>query len=65
MTAINEKDLSIAYNLAVNYDKDLPKYKTCGGMHKKENSEVTSPTLMWVEAFDLILAKMKKAGFPF
>jgi len=55
MTAIDGKDLSVVHNFSVNYYKDLPKYKTNGGMHCKDNNEVTSPTLMWVEAFDLIL----------
>lgn len=33
----------------------------CRGPH----SQVTSPTLMWVEALDLILHRLQEASFPF
>ncbi len=50
---------------ALNFDADLPDYKTRGGVHRHADGlTVTSPPLMWVEALDLLLARMKKAGVP-
>ena len=63
--ALNEK-LDICYEEHVQFDADLPKYKTKGGVHiHDDNMTVTAPTIMWVEALDLLLNKMKTASFPF
>lgn len=66
-TAIQANDLKVVKTYAVNYDKDLPHYKTAGGMTVSTTSSarVTSPVLMWIEAFDLLLTKMKADGFDF
>jgi xylulokinase len=55
----------VAYNFSVNYDREFPQYKTKGGMNIGKGGLVTSPTIMWVKAFDLVLTNMKKQGFPF
>lgn len=40
--------------------------RTQGGVHvHKDRLTVTSPVLMWVQALDLILEKMKASGFDF
>ena len=40
--------------------------RTVGGAHiHDDHVTVTAPTLMWVEALDLLLNKMKDASFPF
>ena len=31
---------------AINYDRDLPQFKTSGGVHKSAGAVVTSPTIM-------------------
>ncbi|CAJ1355257.1 unnamed protein product [Effrenium voratum] len=65
-TAVRREDLQVFKRYAVNFDKDLPHYKTSGGMSASSNSaRVTSPTLMWIEALDLILKKMQDDAFPF
>ncbi|CAO3698406.1 unnamed protein product [Rhizopus stolonifer] len=46
---------------AVNFDRDLPEFKTKHGAIVNEDV-VTSPTLMWVKAFDLLFEKLK--SFP-
>jgi len=49
----------------VNYDRDLPEFKTKGGVHRHSDGlTVTSPPIMWVAALDLLLAKMKAAKVP-
>ncbi|XP_064644272.1 xylulose kinase-like [Lineus longissimus] len=61
-----DNELSIVYENAVKYDTELPHYGTHGGAHiHEDNHTVTAPTLMWVEAVDLVLSKMKNDGFDF
>ena len=64
--AITE-NLQVKFEEHIQFDVDLPSYRTHGGVHihEKNHKIVTAPTLMWVEALDLLLGKMKKASFPF
>lgn len=58
--------LSVVYEAAVQFDKDLPQYGTQGGVHIREDGlTITSPTLMWVDALDLLLDTMKREKFDF
>lgn len=44
----------------------LLQYRTQGGVHiQTDGLTITSPTLMWVEALDLLLNKMKQDKFDF
>jgi glycerol kinase len=62
---INEKAV-VVHDLAVGYDRDLPKYGTTNGAtYGPGDGQVTSPVAMWVEAFDLILQRMKDTGVDF
>jgi len=50
----------VHYETAINYDRDLPEFKTNGGVHRRSDGlTVTSPAIMWVAALDLLLEKMK------
>jgi xylulokinase len=52
---ISSKSLgTIIHHRTVNYDRDLPHYKTTGGMHV-DGAQVKSPVLMWLEALDMLL----------
>ncbi|XP_009978256.1 PREDICTED: xylulose kinase-like, partial [Tauraco erythrolophus] len=63
--AIDEQ-LRVVYEDNVHFDKDLPEFKTQGGVYiHNDRLTVTSPVLMWVKALDMILEKMKSAGFNF
>lgn len=63
--AINE-DLDVVHQSCVHFDSELSSYRTQGGVHIHDDRlTVTSPVLMWVEALDLLLNKMKKAGVDF
>uniref|UniRef100_A0A8D0S9W6 Xylulose kinase n=1 Tax=Sus scrofa TaxID=9823 RepID=A0A8D0S9W6_PIG len=47
-------------------DSNHPGLGTQGGVHVHEDGlTVTSPVLMWVQALDIILEKMKASGFDF
>uniref|UniRef100_A0A8B9HXR2 Xylulose kinase n=1 Tax=Astyanax mexicanus TaxID=7994 RepID=A0A8B9HXR2_ASTMX len=59
-------NLQVTNQSNVQFDSDLPEFRTQGGVHIHEDRlTVTSPVHMWVKALDLILEKMKNAGFDF
>lgn len=55
---------AIVKEMSVVFDEELPAYKTVGGV-RKEGLQVTCPALMWVEALDLLMQKLKKENFAF
>ena len=61
------ESLQIFCEESVQYDRDLPEFRTQGGVHRysEEPLRVTSPPLMWVGALDLVLEKLKANKFPF
>lgn len=61
-----DESLRIVHEAGVKYDADLPAYGTSGGVHRgADKLTVTAPVLMWVEALDLLLARLRKDGFDF
>lgn len=65
VVAIDDQ-LDVVHQSCVHFDSELPSYRTRGGVHvHADRLTVTSPVLMWVEALDLLLDKMKRAGFDF
>ncbi|XP_023587986.1 xylulose kinase isoform X3 [Trichechus manatus latirostris] len=61
-----DENLNVFYEDSVHFDRDLPEFGTQGGVHiHKDGLTVTSPVLMWVQALDIILEKMKALGFDF
>lgn len=57
--------LDVIAELAVNFDTDLPKYGTKGGVlyGAKGSGEVYSPVMMIVEAMDVLFERIKRAGW--
>ncbi|KAM7279821.1 hypothetical protein ACFE04_006955 [Oxalis oulophora] len=55
-----DSNLNIVHTELVHFDSDLPHYNTKDGVYRDSsiNGRIVSPTLMWVEAFDLILDKL-------
>ncbi|XP_076985893.1 xylulose kinase isoform X2 [Tamandua tetradactyla] len=61
-----DADMNVFYEDSVHFDSDLVAFGTQGGVHvHKDGLSVTSPVLMWVQALDIILEKMKGSGFNF
>lgn len=62
-----DSNLNIVTSETVHFDSELPQYKTKDGVYRDSsvNGRIVSPTLMWVDALDLILEKLKKAKFDF
>ncbi|KAL8128977.1 hypothetical protein V2J09_018132 [Rumex salicifolius] len=57
-----DSNLNIVTTELIHFDSDLPHYKTKDGVYRDPsvNGRIVSPTLMWVEAFDLMLQKLSK-----
>ncbi|KAI8067096.1 hypothetical protein BC940DRAFT_347173 [Gongronella butleri] len=62
-TVLNDA-CTIVYEHAVNFGRDLPEFNTHNGVIVQDSVKnvVTSPTLMWVKAFDLLLADLAAQG---
>jgi len=60
-----DSNLTIVASELVHFDSDLPLYKTKDGVYRDPsgNGRIVSPTLMWVEALDLMLEKLSKSNF--
>lgn len=58
--------LELLSELAINFDRDLPQYKTSGGVltGSAGSGEIHSPALMAVESLDLLAEKILAAGWP-
>ncbi|KAJ0248356.1 hypothetical protein HA466_0154640 [Hirschfeldia incana] len=55
-----DSSLNIVTTELVHFDTELPHYKTKDGVYRDPtvNGRIVSPTLMWVDALDLILHKL-------
>lgn len=58
-----DSNLNIVASELVHFDSDLAHYKTKDGVYRDPsiNGRIVSPTLMWVEALDLILNKLSNS----
>ncbi|PWA71953.1 xylulose kinase-2 [Artemisia annua] len=56
-----DSNFCIVTSEIVNFDSELPHYKTKDGVYRDPsvNGRIVSPTLMWIEALDLILQRLK------
>lgn len=62
---IIDDKLVVVLEESIKFD-DIGKYKTSGGCHiHHDGLTVTSPTIMWVDALDIVLGKLKQDGFNF
>ena len=66
MTAlVVERSGTVVARSSINYDQELPHYKTSSGMHRAAEGggeRVTSPVLMWLEAFDMAIERVGRTG---
>ncbi|CCH43244.1 Glycerol kinase [Wickerhamomyces ciferrii] len=63
---VTREDLSLHSTYKIEFDKDLPHYKTNKGVYSNESTgEIYAPVKMWIEALDVILANMAQDQFPF
>ncbi|GBP52482.1 Xylulose kinase [Eumeta japonica] len=50
---------------SVEFDVDLPEFRTAGGVVRGEKGEVYAPPLLWVKALDMVLDRLIVAGVDF
>ncbi|KAF7830080.1 xylulose kinase 2 [Senna tora] len=62
-----DSNFNIVVSELVRFDSDLPHYNTKDGVYRDSsvNGRIVSPTLMWVEALDLMLQKLSKSKLNF
>lgn len=62
-----DSNLNIVNSEQIHFDSDLPHYKTKDGVYRdpSDNGRIVSPTLMWVEALDVVLQKLSESGLDF
>ncbi|KAI0330926.1 D-xylulose kinase [Cubamyces sp. BRFM 1775] len=61
-----DADGAPVHESAVHFDRDLPSYGTTNGAIRGPGpGEVTSPVRMWLDAYDLIMERMRAAGVDF
>uniref|UniRef100_A0A2L2Z106 Xylulose kinase n=1 Tax=Parasteatoda tepidariorum TaxID=114398 RepID=A0A2L2Z106_PARTP len=59
-------ELQVTHLSAVNFDLDLPEFRTHGGVIPHEDKlSVCAPTIMWVKALDMLLERLKLEGLDF
>lgn len=60
-----DEALNVVSETSLNFDRDLPEFKTEGGVHRHSDGlTVTSPPLMWVAALDRLFERLKNGGAP-
>ncbi|GKV19973.1 hypothetical protein SLEP1_g30162 [Rubroshorea leprosula] len=62
-----DSNLNIVTSQQVHFHSELPHYKTQDGVYRDPsiNGRIVSPTLMWVEALDLVLQKLSNSNLDF
>ena len=61
-----DEEGTLVHESSVNFDRDLPSYGTLNGaIRGPDPGEVTSPVRLWLDAYDLIMERMRAAGVDF
>lgn len=62
-----DSNFNIVVSELIRFESDMPHYKTEGGVYRDSsvNGRIVSPTLMWVEALDLMFEKLSKSDLDF
>ncbi|XP_076056082.1 xylulose kinase-like [Oratosquilla oratoria] len=65
-TIVINDNQEILHEADVQFDNDLPEYRTHGGINAhKDGMTVTAPTIMWVKALDMLMDKLRVSGADF
>jgi len=64
-TLIDFNKKKSVYSYSINFDKDLPQYKTQNGVYIFNGGKVVhSNPLMWIEALELLFSKLVQINLP-
>ena len=66
-SVIDGRTETLILSSAIQFDKDLPHYKTSNGAiagyhNSTGEGEITSPVGMWLEAVDVLMERLKEGG---
>lgn len=59
------EDLQILHETQVQFDTNLPEFRTHSGVVRVDKNTVTAPVLMWVKALDMLLDQLRVCGADF
>ncbi|CAG4946134.1 unnamed protein product [Colias eurytheme] len=59
------EDYEVRQEADVEFDVDLPEFRTSGGVVRGERGEVTAPPLLWVKALDMVMDRLIVEGVDF
>lgn len=63
---IVDDNLSVLWEESVEFDTVFPEFRTHKGViRSKDGKTVTTPTIMWVKAMDVLLDKLQVTGADF
>ena len=57
-----DESLKVLAEDHVTFDLDLKEYRTQHGFHQGHDGRVTSPTIMWVKALDILMERLRIQG---
>lgn len=61
-------DLNVLSELEIRFDRDLPQYKTTGGISAPaaddDQGTVVAPVMLYVESIDMLAERMRSASWP-
>jgi len=64
--AIIDRHGALIHESSVHFDRELSSYGTTGGaLHGELPGEVYCPVIVWIDALDLLMNKMKLSGVDF
>lgn len=63
---IVDDQLNVLFEEVVPFDSSMPEFRTQNGVNQsRDGKTITSPTIMWVKALDILLDKLQVAGADF
>ncbi|XP_073995322.1 xylulose kinase-like isoform X2 [Rhodnius prolixus] len=64
-SVVINKKREIIYDAVVEFDSDLPEFRTQKGVVHSGKNTVNAPVLMWVKALDMVLERLRICGADF
>lgn len=64
-SAVVDESGEIVHEAFVQFDNELPEFRTQKGVVRGDKKVVTAPVLMWVKALDMLLEKLRVCGADF
>lgn len=64
--AVIDQSGALQHESSIHFDRELSSFGTThGALHGEDPGEVYCPVVVWIEAIDMLMDKMKSAGVDF